>query len=173
MHSPEILRSWNITLETSSQAHFQLQKQLLTPHIDRSNTHLFPPTRYPQPLRLSPPRTPSPIGRDGSPLRPIDVLKLRREARQVSDRPAGREGLRHSGSHHPDKESRPGDKEKEKRSYGRTNPGGKEAHQDDVGISEAIKDSRRRRAERASSSTPFNDRYRQEERGKAWPSQKP
>lgn len=43
----------------------------------------------------------------------------------------------------------------------------------DSGVSDAVKNSRRRRAERSSSSVPFNDRHRNEERKKAWSSAKP
>jgi hypothetical protein len=44
---------------------------------------------------------------------------------------------------------------------------------EEPGISDAIKNSRRRRAECCSDSVPFNDRYRNKERKKAWGSVKP
>ena len=57
------------------------------------------------------------------------------------------------------------------RSTGKTDP--EYMKHEELEISDAIKNSRRRRAECCSDSVLFNDRYRNEERKKAWGSVKP
>ena len=125
-------------------------------------------TKYPQSTHFLQTETLIPIGRDHSPASSAVDPKLRRDDWQVSGQFLGKEPPKQGGSSRHDKISRL--KYIEKMNGGSTSIDGMQVQPKE--LSEAVKNSRRRRAERAVNATPFNDRYHQAERGKAW-SRKP
>jgi hypothetical protein len=113
----------------------------------------------------SAPRIPVAIGQDLSPIRPWekpDVPKLRRETRHLSNITERGNESDYVGAM---RQSKLADKVRTAESKSRI-------QEDDSRISEALRRSRERRAERATNTVPFNDRYRHDERDKHWGSQK-
>lgn len=144
----------------------------------RSGTRTSLSTRYTSStLRTSRPRTPIAIGRGPSPDRTGKLIETKSEPKvqresQASYPPVWRDS-KNSHTYMPEKEGKQlGTPDRGRTSKVEYKSSDDKALSERPDISIAIKNSRRRRAERASQSTPFHDRYHHAERGKAWSSQK-